>query len=152
MVDDVRAGVRLGLDIGAKRVGVARCDREGLVAVPVTVLDATSDWHGELRTLLDEFEVMEVVVGIPVSLRGAEEQAAEAMREQIRRLKDAFPGLPMRGVDERLTSALALRQLRDAGHTTKTARPQVDALAAAGILDFALETERRTGSPAGELL
>lgn len=148
----MRVGVRIGLDLGSKRIGVARCDRDGLLAIPLTAFDADGAWHGELRALLDEVEAIEIVVGIPVSLRGTEELAARNVRDRIAELKAAFPGLPIRGVDERLTSAVANRQLRDAGHSTKSARSHVDALAAAGILEFALETERRTGEPAGELL
>ena len=149
---DMRSGVRIGLDLGSKRIGVARCDREGLVAVPLTALDAEGAWHSELRTLLDEVDAIEIVVGIPVSLRGAEELAAQQVRERIAELKAEFPGLPIRGVDERMTSAVAHRQLREAGHSAKSARAHIDALAAAGILEFALESERRTGQPAGESL
>lgn len=148
----MRSGVRLGLDIGTKRIGVARCDRDGLLAVPMSVLDAESDWLTTLGGLLDEYDVIEIVVGIPVSLRGEEEVAAIRMRERISALQAAFPGMPIRGVDERLSTATAHRQLRDAGHSTRSARVHVDALAAAGILEFALESERRTGEPAGELM
>ena len=148
----MRPGVRIGLDLGSRRIGVARCDREALLAVPVTAFDADHDWHGQLRDLLDEFDAIELVVGIPVTLRGTEEQAAVEVRAKIQALKNAFPGLPIRGVDERLTSAVANRALREAGHSTRSARAHVDAVAAAGILEFALEVERRTGAPAGELL
>ena len=116
------------------------------------LLDAEGTWHSELRTLLDEVDAIEIVVGIPVSLRGAEELAAQQVRERIAELKAEFPGLPIRGVDERMTSAVAHRQLREAGHSAKSARAHIDALAAAGILEFALESERRTGQPAGESL
>lgn len=148
----MRVGVRLGLDIGSKRIGVARCDRDGLLAVPVIALDATADWKRALRSLLDEYEVFEIVVGIPVSLRGAEEVAAQQIRERVAEIKAEFPGLPIRGVDERMSSAAANKQLREAGHSTRSARTHVDSLAAAGILEFALEIERRTGQPAGELM
>lgn len=148
----MRSGVRIGLDLGSKRIGVARCDRDGLLAVPLTALDAEADWHSALRALLDEYQVIEVVVGIPVSLRGSKDIAAQAVLARVAELKTAFPGLPIRGVDERMTSAIANRQLREAGHSAKSARTHVDALAAAGILEFALETERRTGDAAGELL
>lgn len=151
-VPDMRVGVRIGLDLGSKRIGVARCDRDGLIAIPLTAFDAAGSWHDALRALLDEVDAIEIVVGIPVSLRGAEERAALDVRDRIAELKAAFPGLPIRGVDERMSSAVANRQLREAGHSSKSAREHVDALAAAGILEFALETERRTGEPAGELV
>ena len=147
----MRTGVRIALDLGSKRIGVARSDRDGLLALPVTVLDAESDWHGELAALLDEQAVLEIVVGLPISLRGSEDVAAVAMRERIAALQVAFPGIPIRIVDERLTSSAANRQLRAAGHTAKSSRTIVDAVAAADLLEFALEFERRTGEPVGEL-
>lgn len=148
----MRIGVRIGLDFGTKRIGVARCDREGLISLPVAVLDASSDWRGALVQVVQESEPIEFVVGLPMSLRGQAELAVESVQAQVQQLQQDFPGIPVRGVDERLSSAAANRQLKDAGYSTRDARQLVDALAAAGILEFALDFERRTGSPAGELL
>lgn len=147
----MRTGVRLCLDLGSKRIGVARSDRDGRIALPVTVLDADADWHTALATILAEQAVLEIVVGLPISLRGAEEVAAAMMRERITALQVAFPDTPIRLVDERLTSSAANRQLRAAGHDAKSSRTIVDAVAAADLLEFALESERRTGEPVGEL-
>lgn len=148
----MRSGVRLGLDLGAKRVGVARSDRDGVMAVPVTVFDATSDWHEALAALIEEQPILELVVGMPVSLRGTEEIAAQQMRSRLDALRLRFPAVDIRIVDERLSSSQANRTLRAAGHDTRSARMVVDAVAAAELLEFALEYERRTGAPAGELL
>lgn len=146
----MRKGVRLCLDLGSKRVGVARSDAHGMLAVPVAVLDAESDWLTDLRQLLDEQSVLEIIVGLPVSLRGTEEIAAAHVRERVDALRAAIPSIPIRLVDERLTSASAHRQLRNAGHSSKSARSVVDAAAATELLEFALEFERRTGTAAGE--
>lgn len=148
----MRSGVRLGLDLGAKRVGVARSDRDGVMAVPVTVFDATLDWHEALAALIEEQPILELVVGMPVSLRGTEEIAAQQMRSRLDALRLRFPAVDIRIVDERLSSSQANRTLRAAGHDTRSARMVVDAVAAAELLEFALEYERRTGAPAGELL
>ena len=148
----MRSGVRIGLDFGSKRIGVARCDRDGLISLPLAVLEADGDWCSQLEVLVRESEPLEFVVGLPVSLRGRAELAVDSVHEQVRHLQAAFPQIPVRGVDERLSSATANRQLKEAGYSTRDARQLVDALAAAGILDFALDIERRTGSPAGELL
>lgn len=149
----MRAGVRLALDMGAKRIGVARCDRDGIMALPVDTVDATTEqWLVRVRDLVLEYEPMEIVIGDPVSLRGVAELASAAVRERAQQLHAFLPGLPIRLVDERLSTATALRQLRDAGRDAKAARSRVDAAAAVGILEFALETERRTGSAAGEAL
>lgn len=148
----MRTGVRLCLDLGSKRIGVARSDRDGRLALPVTVLDADASWQGDVAALIAEQPVLEIIVGLPISLRGEEEVAAIAMRERIAALRVAIPGVPIRIVDERLTSSTAHRQLRAAGHTAKSSRTIVDAVAAADLLEFALESERRTGEPVGELV
>lgn len=146
----MREGVRLCLDLGSKRIGVARSDANGRLALPVTVLDAETDWLAAFRQLLDEQPVLEIVVGLPVSLRGTEELAAIRVREQLALVRAAAPSVPVRLVDERLSSAGAHRQLRAAGHSTRSARTVIDAAAATEVLEFALEYERRTGTPAGE--
>lgn len=146
----MRTGVRMGLDFGSRRIGVARSDRDGILATPMVALDAETDWIAKLHELLDDTEAIELVVGLPVSLRGAEEIAAQQVRLRIAELRSAFPELPIRVVDERLTSATANRRLQEGGHSTRSARTRVDAVAAAEILEFALEYERRTGTPAGE--
>ena len=121
-----------------------------MLAVPVAVLDAESDWSADVRRMLEEQSVLEIIVGLPVTLRGTEELAAAHVREQVAVLSTAIPKIPIRLVDERLTSASAHRQLRNAGHSSKSARSVVDAAAATELLEFALEFERRTGTPAGE--
>lgn len=149
----MRAGVRLALDMGARRIGVARSDVDGVMAVPVAVLDAEGDaWLQSLAALITEHSPIEVVVGDPISLRGRPEQASEAVHRRVAELQMHFPNLPVRLVDERLTTAVATRRLREAGHSSRSARPRVDAAAAVEILEFALDVERRSGQPAGALL
>jgi putative Holliday junction resolvase len=149
----VRAGVRLALDMGARRIGVARCDREAIMAVPLDTIDAsTPEWTNRVQALVAEYEPIELVIGNPVSLRGTAEWASASVRERAQQLQQALPDLPIRLVDERLTTATALRQLREAGRDSRAAKSRVDAAAAVGILEFALEVERRSGAPAGEAL
>lgn len=147
----MRAGVRLALDMGAKRIGVARCDRDGIMALPLDTVDAAAtDWPQRIVALVTEYEPIELVIGNPVSLRGTDELASQTVRQRVHELRGLLPGLPMRLVDERLTTASALRQLREAGRDARAAKSRVDAVAAVGILEFALEIERRSGEPAGE--
>ncbi len=149
----MRQGVRVALDIGAKRIGVARCDRDGILAVPLdTIAGDDPSWIMSVQRLLAEYDAIECIVGDPVSLSGTAALASRAVRERAQSLADATPGLAVRMVDERLTTAQALKDLRSAGKTARTSRASVDAQAAVGILEFALEFERRTGTPAGELL
>ena len=147
----MRTGVRLALDMGARRIGVARCDREAILAVPLETLDATdAHWIDRVRALVEEHEPIELIVGDPVSLRGTHELASATVRERVGALREVLPDLNIRLVDERLTTATALKQLRAAGRDAKAAKSRVDAAAAVGILEFALEYERRTSRPAGE--
>lgn len=149
----MRPGVRIALDIGARRIGVARCDRDCIMAVPVGVIDATApDWTRQVSLLVAEYEPIELVIGNPVSLRGQDELASASVRERVLDLAGAVPSLPIRLVDERLTTATAAKQLQQAGKRAKEARAMIDAQAAVGILEFALESERRTNQPAGEAL
>lgn len=151
----MRPGVRLAVDVGTVRVGVAASDPTGTLATPVTVLrrDArTGRDLAELAALVRQREAMEVVVGLPRSLRNAEGPAAAAAREYAGRLATMVAPVPVRLVDERLTTVEAARSLRAAGRDSKSARGVVDAAAAVVLLQAALDTERRTDTPAGELV
>lgn len=145
--------MRIALDFGAQRIGVARCDRDGIMAVPVGIIDATSpDWMQSIAQLVVEYEPIELIIGNPVSLRGVDELASAGVRERAQALANALPGVSMRLVDERLTTATAAKQLQQAGKRAREARSMIDAQAAVGILEFALECEKRTAKPAGEAL
>src|SRR4029079_19348371 len=111
----MRSGVRVAVDVGSVRVGVAASDPTGTLATPVTVLrrDARSDRDvAELAALVQEREAIEVVVGLPRSLRNAEGAAAVAARGYAGRLAKAVAPVPVRLVDERLTTVEAARGLR----------------------------------------
>lgn len=149
----MRPGVRLALDIGSRRIGVARCDREGILAIPETTIDATDpQWTAAIARLVESWEPIEIVIGNPLSLRGLDEIASAQVRAKAAELREHIPELPIRLVDERLSTAASMRALRATGHTTRSARSIIDAAAAVEILQSALETERRTGAPAGESL
>ena len=155
LVSLMRSGVRLGVDVGSVRVGVAASDPAGVLATPVTVLrrDARADRDvAELAALVREREAVEVVVGLPRSLRNAEGAAATTARAYAVKLAVAVAPVPVRLVDERLTTVEAARGLRAAGRDAKSARGVVDAAAAVVLLQSALDTERRTETPAGEIV
>ena len=97
-------------------------------------------------------DAVEVVVGLPVSLDGTEGPSAAAVRSFVDGLAARLaerPGIPVRLVDERLSTAGAHRALQAAGVDGRRRRAVVDESAAAMILQTALDTERSTGSPAG---
>jgi len=152
----VRRGVRLGIDPGDARIGVARSDPSGFLATPVETVRRGKGDLRRIRQLLaeiaEESEVVEVVVGLPRSLAGGEGPAAQKVREFTGRLAEQVAPLPVRLVDERLTTVSAEAMLRDRGTKGTKRRAVVDQAAAVLILQHALDTERATGTPPGELV
>lgn len=149
----MRPGVRIGVDVGSVRVGVAASDPTGTLASPVTVLRRDRRGGGDLdalAALVAEREAVEVVVGLPRSLSDREGAAAEAARAYAAAVARKVAPVPVRLVDERLTTVEATRGLRAAGRTTRAARPVVDAAAAVVLLQAALDTERASARPPGE--
>jgi putative Holliday junction resolvase len=147
----MRTGVRLGIDVGKVRIGVARSDLHGLLATPVeTVARAatgTSDIE-RLRELCHQLEVVEIIVGLPLALSGARTASTEDASSFAERLADAA-GLPTRMIDERLTTVSAQSALHASGRTTKSSRPVIDQVAAVILLQQALDSERASGNPPG---
>jgi putative pre-16S rRNA nuclease len=152
----VRDGVRLALDLGDARIGVAACDRAGTLAYPVATLPAGEGEVDRIVALVAEYEPIEVVVGLPRSLSGAEGPAAAKVRARATALATALRsvvGEPrVRLVDERLSTVSAARQLRERGMNSRQQRFRIDAAAAVTILEHALDSERNSGFPPGELL
>jgi putative holliday junction resolvase len=148
---ELRAGVRLALDWGDARIGVAACDPDGVLAYPLTTVRAGGSEIAELAALIAERRPIEVLVGLPRSLRGTDGPAAMKVRERAALLAAAVP-MPVRLVDERLTTVGAAERLRAAGKRAKAQRGSIDAAAATLILEQALALERAKGSPPGELV
>lgn len=148
----LRRGARLAIDLGGVRVGVARSDCDGIMAVPVATLQRSHRDIYEVMDLAREFDVIEIVVGLPLNMDGSEGKSAREARRWSRRLARKIHPLPVRLVDERLSSVSAHRQLHDAGRAEITHRSVVDQAAAVVILESALNFERNTGRPAGELV
>ena len=138
-------GVRLGVDVGSVRVGVAVSDPHGILATPIGTLardvKAGSDLAG-LAALVAEHAVVEVVVGLPRSLSGREGAAAEAARTYGSALQRRITPVPVRYIDERLTSVTANRILTERRVKGKKARSVVDQVAAVQILQQYLDVAR----------
>lgn len=153
-MSELRRGVRVGVDVGTVRIGLARCDAAGILATPVRTVHRRSDGGdvAEIAAEVRELEAIEVLVGLPRGLSGTEGKSAGAVREYAERLSDAVAPVPVRLVDERLTTVSAHQTLRTAGRPGRRHREVVDQVAATLIVEQALEYERRTGQPAGELV
>ncbi len=145
----MRTGVRLGVDVGSVRVGVASCDPAGLIATPVATLQRGSRDMAELARLCAEREAIEVVVGLPRTLRGQEGRAAEDALDYAQQLADTLRPIAVRLVDERFSTVGAQRDLRASGVGTRRGRSVVDQAAAVIILQSALDEERATGKAPG---
>jgi putative Holliday junction resolvase len=150
-MEQFRRGVRLGLDWGDARIGVAACDRDGLVAYPLDTVVAGDTELGQLVRIVAETEPLEVVVGLPRSMNGGEGPAAAKVRGRAAALAALLP-VPVRLVDERLSTVSASRRLREGGRKARQQRSVIDAAAAAEILTHALAIERSRGEAPGELV
>ena len=148
----MRRGVRLGVDVGDVRIGVAASDPSGMIATPVETVARGRGDLARLRALALEHGAVEVVVGLPRSLSGGEGPAAAKARGFARELVDLLgpDGVAVRLCDERLSTVSAEAVLREQGRKGKKRRAVVDQAAAVVILQNALDTERGTGRPAGE--
>lgn len=148
---DFRPGVRLALDWGDARIGVAACDAAGVLAFPVATVRAGDDAVAEIGRLVAEYAPIEVLVGLPRSLSGGEGPAAVKVRGHAERLARQT-AVPVRLVDERLTTVTASRRLRQSGKKVRQQRSIIDAAAAAAILEQAVALERGRGEEPGELV
>jgi putative Holliday junction resolvase len=144
------AGVRLGIDPGDARIGVASSDPGGILATPV---ETVARGEGDLERLADlvvELHARVVYVGLPRSMSGGEGPAAGKVRTFAQELAVRLAPVPVRLCDERLSTVTAEGQLRAQGRKGRKRRAVVDQAAAVVILQGALDRERQTGVPAGE--
>jgi putative holliday junction resolvase len=148
----VRHGVRLGVDVGSVRIGVARCDPDGLLASPLSTVPRGAGDLNAVAGLAAANEAVEVVVGLPIGLRGSEGKAAAEGREFAEALAKRLDPVPVRVLDERFTTVLAHAALRQGGLDSRARRQVVDKAAAAVLLQGALDAERSTGEAPGQLV
>jgi putative holliday junction resolvase len=144
--------VRIGIDAGRARIGVASCDPAGLLASPLATVPRGRGDLAELARLTAERDAIEVIVGLPRSLSGREGTSAADARSLAVAVAGQVAPVPVRLVDERFTTVLAHDALRQGGRNSKARRPVVDQAAAALILQGALDAERSTGQVPGELV
>lgn len=146
-----RRGVRLGVDVGGVRVGVAVCDPDGILATPLVTLardtsakgDAIPSDIAELARLVAEREAVEVVVGMPVTLAGRHGPAAATTSAYAEILAKIITPVPVRMTDERMSTVVASRRLSERGVRGKRQRAVVDQAAAVEILQSWLDAQRR---------
>jgi putative Holliday junction resolvase len=154
----MRRGVRVALDIGDARIGVASSDPHGILATPVETVRRGPGDLDRIAGLVAELEAFEIVIGLPRSLSGGEGPAAVKIRETAELVRQNVlshtvgeaPGVRL--VDERFSTVTAEQQLRERGKKGSKRRAVVDQAAAVVILQHALDFERETGNPPGRPL
>ncbi len=134
-------GRRLGVDVGSVRVGVALSDPDGVLATPLATVPRDGGSAAAVAALVAEHGVVGVVVGLPRTLAGHEGPAAEAARAFAAELEQVLD-VPLELSDERLTTVVATRQLRESGRKGRRQRAVVDQVAAVGILQGWLDRHR----------
>ena len=145
--DGPTRGRLVGVDWGRTRIGVALSDESQVIAQPLVTLTRRTGKRFPMRqflTLLEQHAVTGVVVGLPLDPEGTEGEAAGAARALATEIAQ-HSGKPVDLWDERLTTARALRAVREMAGSTRGRRDDVDALAAAVLLQHYLDA-RRGGS------
>jgi putative Holliday junction resolvase len=137
----------LGLDVGARRIGVAISDPLGITAQGLETLHRKNKRHDfeHLYRVIREYEVKEIVVGLPLRMSGAEGIQSEKMRAFAEELQKKFR-LPVHLWDERLTSAEANRFLRETDLSSEKRGRAVDRMAAILILQGWMEQRSAAAS------
>lgn len=138
--DDPGRGRRIGIDVGSVRIGVASSDPDGILATPVETVPRSKDDSrnaADIRRIAEivvEYEAVEVIVGLPQTLRGEHGKAAVLAMKFGNRLSELLGPVPVRWSDERLTTVSATRALRASGVRAKGQRQVIDQAAAVSIL------------------
>jgi putative holliday junction resolvase len=126
----------IGLDLGSVRIGVAVTDSGQRLATGVGRIDRSGDRsadHAAVARLVEEYEAVGVVVGLPLSMSGRAGSAARAIGEEVAALRRVL-AVDVDTLDERLTTVSAARDLRAAGHKARGQRRVIDQAAAAVLL------------------
>ena len=149
--DDPGPGRRLGLDVGTVRIGVAVSDPDGILATPVSTVTRMTKRRGpdgedidSIVQLAHDYSVVEVIVGLLDGSAGSSVKHAQDVGFRVRRrLERDGVDVPIRYVDERMTTVMAQSNLHDAGISVKEGRSVIDQAAAVEILQTWLDQRPR---------
>jgi putative Holliday junction resolvase len=135
----------LGVDLGARRIGLAVSDPTGLIASPLRVIERGGDAEADRLAIVDAARAEEaatVVVGLPKEMSGRRGAAADAAVAEVDAIRALAPDLTVEVVDERMTTVIAQRSLIESGMTRRKRKGTVDKVAAAVILQSYLDAHR----------
>lgn len=150
----MRSGRRLAVDVGKVRIGVAATDFHAILASGVTTIarqESLESTVQELCQVINEIEPIEIYVGLPISMSGDFSSSTKDAIQFAKSLSDA-QDVPVRFIDERLTTVSAASALRTSGRDSKSGRKIIDQIAATIILEQALELERSAHSAPGKAI
>ena len=144
-VADPGPGRRIGVDVGTVRIGVSVSDRDAVLATPLETVKRVTGFKDRdgadidrLVHLCEQYEVVEVVVGLPRDLQGNSSASVKHAKEIAFRIRRRT-GLPVRMADERLTTVVAANAMRAAGTSERAGRRFIDQAAAVEILQSWLD-------------
>ena len=155
--DDVYPrGIKLGVDVGTVRVGLAQCDPDGILATPFKTVGRDAKKNSDVRVVVKhaaELPAVQIFVGLPRTMKGEERGSAAMATEYamllVGELARVGLDIPVNLVDERLSTVTAHRNLHEAGMSSRNHRKVVDQVAAAGILQHAIDMQKARGTDIG---
>jgi putative Holliday junction resolvase len=138
----MQRGRRIAFDYGDVRIGVAASDSDSILVVPITTLSTSSkSLLKEISAIFDEISPIEIYVGKPINLSGLEGVATSKALVFAEDLKE-ITQVPIKLIDERMSTISASRSLREAGKDSKQSKSIIDMAAAVAILEFAIAVEK----------
>jgi putative Holliday junction resolvase len=150
----MRIGRRLAVDVGKVRIGIAICDSEAILSSPLEAVArslSVSDTVAAIAEIANDYAVIEVYVGDPLSLSGKETASTNDARLIASELSRSL-AVPVRLIDERLSTVSAAAKLRSSGISAKESKSIIDSASAVEILDSALSYEKSSGLAPGDLV
>lgn len=151
----MKSGRRLGIDYGDARIGLALSDPSGIIATPLSTIKlsgfpaAFSEALNELVAIVEEHDIAVIYVGLPLHLSGGHGESTMKVRNFVTELRTRVSlEIPIRFIDERLTTSSAQRRAREDGRSAS--KENIDQLAATIILESALDAEKLQGALAGK--
>ncbi len=150
-------GVKLGVDVGMVRVGLATCDPDGILATPVKTLSRDLKKNSDVKVVVKEAAArgaVQIFVGLPRTMKGEEKASAEMARGYadilVSVLAQASMDVPVHLIDERLTTVSAHQALHKAGVSSREHRKVVDQVAAVEILQHAIDMQKARNANVGQ--
>jgi putative holliday junction resolvase len=138
----MQRGRRIAFDYGDVRIGVAASDADSILVSPITTLSTSSkNLLKEISSIFEEISPIEIYVGRPTNLSGLDGSATSKAIAFSKEL-ESITQIPVKLIDERMSTVSASKQLREAGKDAKHAKSVIDMAAAVAILEFAISVEK----------